>query len=93
MSTAIVRQFLCVVAMDSLPISEKEVTMGRMLVSVCGVRWDNRLLRLWVKAFFVFNDEVYNGYARASRIRVRLFSSSSRMWSSEMIMLHRSVWE
>ena len=93
MSAATVRQFLCAVAVDSLPISEKEVTVRRMLVSDCGVRWDNRLSRLWVKAFFVFNDEVYNGYAQASRIRVRLFSSSSRVWSSEMIMLHRSVWE
>ena len=37
-STAIVRQSLFAVAVDSLPISEKEVTMGRMLVSVCGVR-------------------------------------------------------
>ena len=25
-----------------LPMSEKGVIMGRMLVSVCGVGWDNR---------------------------------------------------
>ena len=40
--------------------------------------------------FYVFNDEVY---ARASRMRVRLLSSSCRMWSSEMIMLYRNTWE
>ena len=39
---AIWYQFLCMVAVSSLPMSEKGVTMGRMLISVCGVRWDNR---------------------------------------------------
>ena len=35
-------QFLCIVAASCLLMSEKGVIMGRMLVSVCGVRWDNR---------------------------------------------------
>ena len=35
-------QFLCMITVSYLPISEKGVTMGRMLVSVCGVRWNNR---------------------------------------------------
>ena len=29
-------------AVISLPMSEKRVTMGRMLISVSGVRWDDR---------------------------------------------------
>ena len=37
-SLAIVCQFLCIVALNSLPMSEKGVTMGRMLLSVC-VLW------------------------------------------------------
>ena len=35
-------QFLCMVAVNCLPMSEKGVIMGRMLVSACGIRWDNR---------------------------------------------------
>ena len=35
-------QFLCMMAVSCLPMSEKGVIMERMLVSVCGVRWDNR---------------------------------------------------
>ena len=35
-------QFLCMIAVSCLPMSEKGVTIGRMLVSVCGVSWDNR---------------------------------------------------
>ena len=31
-------QFLCMIAMSCLPIPEKGVIMGRMFVSVCGVR-------------------------------------------------------
>ena len=42
MSLEILCQFFYIIAMSSLPMSEKGVTMGRMLVSVCGVRWDNR---------------------------------------------------
>ena len=34
-----------------------------------------------------------SGYARAGRMHVRLLSSFCRMWSSEMIMLHRGAWE
>ena len=30
-------QFLCIIAVSSLPMSEKGVIMGRILVSVCGV--------------------------------------------------------
>ena len=43
--------------------------------------------------FFTFLMMRCSGYARASRMRVRLLSSSCRMWSSEMIMLYRSAWE
>ena len=35
-------QFLCIVAVNCLLMFEKGVIMGRMLVSVCGVRWDSR---------------------------------------------------
>ena len=35
-------QFLCMMAVDCLSMSEKGVIMGRLLVSVCGVGWDNR---------------------------------------------------
>ena len=35
-------QFLCMMAVSCLPMSEKGVIMGRMLVSVYGVHWDNR---------------------------------------------------
>ena len=45
MSLAIVCQFLCIVAVNSLPMSEKAVIMWRIFVTVCGVRWDNKLLR------------------------------------------------
>ena len=37
-SLAIVSQFLCVVAVNSLPMSEKGVAIEIMFVSVCGVR-------------------------------------------------------
>ena len=42
MSLATISYFLCMMALSCLPMSEKGVIMGRMLVSVCGVRWDNR---------------------------------------------------
>ena len=90
---AIVCQFLCIVAMNSLPMSEKGVAMGRMLASNCGVCWDTSLLRLWVKAFSMFLMMRCSGYVQTSRIRVRLLSSSCRMWSSEMIKLYQSAWE
>ena len=32
-----------------------------------------------------------SGYARSSKVRVTLLSSSRRIWSSEMIMLYRSA--
>ena len=54
MSLAIVCQFLCIVAVNSLPMSAKGIIMGRMFVTVCGVHWDNKLMRLWVKAFLSF---------------------------------------
>ena len=41
-SLAAMCQFLCMMAVSCLPMSEKGVIMGRMLVSVCGVRWDSR---------------------------------------------------
>ena len=53
-SLAIVCQFLCIVAVNSLPICEKGVMIGRMFLIVCGVRWVKKLLRLWVSAFFKF---------------------------------------
>ena len=84
MSLAIVCQFLCIIAVNSLPISEKGVIMWRIFVIVCGVRWDNKLFRLWVKAFFMFLMMRCSGYVRASRVRVRLLSSSCTMWSSEI---------
>ena len=41
-SLATMCQFLCMMAVSCLPMSEKGVIMGRMLVSVYGVRWNNR---------------------------------------------------
>ena len=45
MSLAIACQFLCIVTVNSLPISEKGVIMWIIFVTVCGARWDNKLLR------------------------------------------------
>ena len=42
MSLTTLCQFLCIIELSSLPMSEKGVTMRRMLLSVCGVRWDDR---------------------------------------------------
>ena len=81
MSLAIACQFLCIVTVNSLPISEKGVIMWIIFVTVCGVRWDNKLLRFWVKAFFMFLMMRCSGYVR---VCVRLLSSSWRMWSSEI---------
>ena len=41
-SLATMSQFLCMMAVSCLPMSEKGIIMGRMLISVCGVCWDNR---------------------------------------------------
>ena len=41
-SLATLSQFLSITAMSILTMSEKGVTMGRMLLSVCDARWDNR---------------------------------------------------
>ena len=41
-SLATMCQFLCMMAVSCLTMSENGVMVGRMLVSVCGVRWDNR---------------------------------------------------
>ena len=41
-SLATMCQFLCMTAVSCLSMSKKGVIMGRTLVSVCGVRWDNR---------------------------------------------------
>ena len=35
-------QFLCMIAASCLPMSEKGVTLGKVLVSVGRVHWDNR---------------------------------------------------
>ena len=86
-SLAIWCQYLCIIDVSSLSMSENGVIMGRMFLSVCNVCWSNRWLRLWVSAFFMFLMMMCSGYERASRMRVRLLSSSFRMWSSEMIML------
>ena len=40
-SLATMCQFLCMMAVSCLPMSEKGVIMGRMLVAICGFRWDN----------------------------------------------------
>ena len=40
--SAIVCQCLWMVAANNLPMFEKGVMMGRMFVSVCVVRWDNK---------------------------------------------------
>ena len=53
-SVAIWCQFLCIIDVSSLPMSENGVTMGRMFLSVCDVCWNNRWLRSWVRAFFMF---------------------------------------
>ena len=42
MSLAPLYQCLCIIAVSSLVMSEKGVTMWRMVVSACGVRWENR---------------------------------------------------
>ena len=41
-SLATLCQFLCIIVVSSFPMSEKGVTMGRMLVSLCEARWDNK---------------------------------------------------
>ena len=86
-SLAIWCQFVCIIDGSSLPMSENGVTMGRMCLSVCDVCWSSRWLRSRVSAFSMFSMMKGSGYARANRMRVRLLSSSCRMWSSEMIML------
>ena len=45
------------------------------------------MIAVVVKAFFMFLMMRCSGYARVSRMRVRLLKSSCRTWSSEMIML------
>ena len=55
-------QLLCIIAVSSLPISERGVTMGIILVCVCGIRWDNRWLQLQVKAFMLLMMRC-SGYA------------------------------
>ena len=40
-SLATMCRFLCIMAVSCLPMSEKGVIMGRMLVAICGFRWDN----------------------------------------------------
>ena len=57
-SLATMCKFLCMMAVSCLPVSEKGVIIGRILISICGVYWDNRQLQLWVRAFLCFNDEV-----------------------------------
>ena len=78
-SLPVVCQFLCIVAVNSLPVSTKGVTMGKMLVSVCGVGWDNKFLGLRVKAFIKFLMMRCSGYAQANRTPVRLLSSSCKI--------------
>ena len=41
-SLATLCQFLCMITVSCLPMSEKGLTMEGILVFVCGVRWDNR---------------------------------------------------
>ena len=49
-SQAIMCQFLFVVVVNDLPMSEKRLTMGKN-VFLCGVRWDNKLLNMFMKPF------------------------------------------
>ena len=55
-SLAIVCRFSSIVAVNSLPMYEEGVTMGRMFVSVCGVPLRDKLTNQGF--FYVFNDEV-----------------------------------
>ena len=82
-SLAIWCEFLCILDVSSLPMSENGVTVGRLMMFVgitggCG---------RGSEVFFMFLMMKCCGYARANRVRVKLLSSSWRMWSSEMIML------
>ena len=94
-SLAIVCRFSFIVAVNSLPMYEEGVTMGRMFISVCGVPWHDKLTNCgWqVKAFFMFLMMRWNGYAQASGLRVSLLRSACRIWSSEMIMFYQSACE
>ena len=87
MSLAIVCQFLCIVAVSSWPMSEKGVMMGENVCYCLGVLWVNRLCDYGSK-LFLFLMMRCSRYVQASTIRVRLLSSSCRMWPSDMIMLY-----
>ena len=90
-SLATLCQFPCITAASSLLMSEKGVTMGRMFLSAVFVRITGDCV--CKSRFFMFLMIRCSGYARASRMRVRLLSFSCRVWSSEMVMLYRSAWE
>ena len=53
-SLAIVCQFLCTAAVNSLLMSEKVVTTGRMFFSFCGVRWITSYCGCRSKLFLCF---------------------------------------
>ena len=66
---------------------------GYVRISVCGCALGWQVTVAVGQGFFMFLMMRCSGYARACRTRVRLLNSFCRMWSSEMIMLYRSVWE
>ena len=55
-------QFLCMMAESCLPMYEKGVIMGRILVSICGVHWMFLYVVLIAAVgqglFYDFNDDV-----------------------------------
>ena len=48
------------------------------------------MIKVVGQGFFMFAVVSCGGYAQASKIRIRLLSSSCRMWSTEKIMLYQS---
>ena len=49
-----------------------------------------QVIKIVSRGFFIFSVVSCSGYAQASKIRIRLLSSSCRMWSTEKIMLYQS---
>ena len=57
-SLATMCQFLCMMAVICLSMSENGVIMGKMLVQVCVVHWEKGNCGCGSRLFYVFNDEV-----------------------------------
>ena len=93
-SLAIVCQFLCIVAVNSLTVSDKGITMGRMLILVSFfLLLEQQVIAVKGENAFVFLMMRRNGYAQASRKCVRLLSSDCSICSSRMITLYRRACE